>query len=180
MDLVDETFVVAPVEVVAGIVADPAHWRRWWPDLELTVFMDRGLAGQRWSMTGALVGSLEIWIEPFADGCILHHYLRGEPTDDGRTASPWPDTVAGWRAASRERAKRATAWKRSVWALKQALEGDRPAGVAPERPTRARVKTPSGRLRKASGGTVAQDTSTRPEGRSDYSGRRVRIQDRRT
>jgi hypothetical protein len=131
LDLVDETFVVAPPEVLAGIVADPVYWRRWWPDLDLTVFMDRGLAGQRWSMTGALVGSLEIWIEPFADGCVLHHYLRGEPTKDGRTPDPWPDTPSGWRAAARERAKRAKAWKRSVWALKQALEGDRAAGEAP-------------------------------------------------
>jgi hypothetical protein len=132
LDLVDETFVVAPPEVVAGIVADPASWRRWWPDLHLVVFMDRGLAGQRWSMTGALVGSLEIWIEPFADGCILHHYLRGEPSDDGRTPRPWPDTPAGWRAAAAERARRATAWKASVWDLKYRLEGDRRAGVPPD------------------------------------------------
>jgi hypothetical protein len=132
VDLVDETFVVTQPEVLAGMVADPAYWAEWWPDLQLVVFMDRGPAGQRWSMTGALVGSLEIWIEPFADGCILHHYLRGEPSEDGRTAQPWPDTPAGWRAAARERARRAQAWKRSVWRLKYELEGDRAAGAAPE------------------------------------------------
>lgn len=131
VDLVDEAFVVAPRELLAGIVADPQSWQRWWPDLNLSVFMDRGLAGHRWSMTGALVGSLEIWIEPFADGCILHHYLRGEPSDDGRTPKPWPDTPSGWRAAAAERGKRATAWKASVWELKYRLEGDRPAGVPP-------------------------------------------------
>lgn len=132
VDLVDETFVVAPAEVLAGIIADPKSWRRWWPDLNLTVFMDRGQSGLRWSMAGALVGSLEVWIEPFADGCILHHYLRGEPSDDGRTAKPWPDTASGWRAAAAERGRRATAWKNSVWELKYRLEGDRPAGVAPQ------------------------------------------------
>jgi hypothetical protein len=131
VDLVDETFIVASPEVLAGMVADPARHRVWWPDLQLTVFMDRGVLGQRWSMTGALVGSAEIWLEPFADGTIVHHYLRGEPTSDGRTPAPWPDTPAGWRKAARERARRATAWKRSVWALKADVEGGRPAGQAP-------------------------------------------------
>ncbi len=131
VDLVDETFIVVQPQVLAGVVADPASWVRWWPDLRLTVFMDRGVNGQRWSMTGALVGSLEIWIEPFADGCIVHHYLRGEPSDDGRTPAPWPDTPKGWRAAAKERARRATAWKRTVWELKREVEQQRPAGAAP-------------------------------------------------
>jgi hypothetical protein len=130
VDLVDETFVVVSPTILAGIVADPQTWRRWWPDLSLTVFMDRGLAGHRWSITGALVGSLEIWIEPFADGCIVHHYLRAERSRDGLTADPWPDTPSGWRAAAKERATRAKAWKLSVWELKRRLEGDRPSGVA--------------------------------------------------
>lgn len=132
MDLVDETFIVVQPQVLAGIVADPTMWSQWWPDLQLAVFMDRGVLGQRWSMTGALLGSLEIWIEPFADGCIVHHYLRGEPSTDGRTPAPWPDSPAGWRRAARERERRATAWKRSIWALKRDLEGDRAAGAPPD------------------------------------------------
>lgn len=131
VDLVDETFVVAAPEVLAAVVADPQYWHRWWPDLQLRVFMDRGLLGQRWSITGALVGSMEIWVEPFADGCILHHYLRAEPARDGRTPEPWPDTARGWRKAAAARAERATAWKRSVWELKRELEAGRPAGAAP-------------------------------------------------
>lgn len=131
MDLVDETFIVAPPAVLARIVADPQYHRRWWPDLQLSVFMDRGLLGQRWSVTGALVGSAEIWLEPYADGCIVHHYLRADPAPDGRTASPFPDTPAGWRKAARARAARATAWKRHVWALKAELESGRAAGEWP-------------------------------------------------
>lgn len=127
----DETFIVAAPEVLAAVVADPAAWQIWWPDLRLTVFMDRGVAGQRWSVTGSLVGSLEIWIEPFAGGCIVHHYLRAEPSVDGRTPNPWPDTAAGWRRAARHRARWAKAWKRNVWDLKRRLEGDRPSGVTP-------------------------------------------------
>lgn len=126
MDLVDETFIVAAPQVLAPIVADRSYHRRWWPDLQLTVFMDRGLLGQRWSITGALVGSLEIWLEPFADGCILHHYLRGEPTP------ALPDTPDGWRKAARLRAARAKAWKTSVWALKAELEAGRAAGMPRE------------------------------------------------
>ena len=100
VDLVDETFIVAqPAVLIAGIVADPQMWRRVVADLQLAVFMDRGLLGQRWSMTGALVGSLEIWIEPIIDGCIVHHYLRGEPSSDGRTPNRGR-TPAGWRRAA--------------------------------------------------------------------------------
>lgn len=131
VDLVDETFIVAPPEVLAGIITDSTYQRRWWPDLDLTVFMDRGLLGQRWSITGGLVGSLEIWLEPFADGCIVHHYLRAEPSNDGRTPGPLPDTPAGWRKAAKLRAARATAWKTSVWELKAQLEQGRAAGNPP-------------------------------------------------
>lgn len=131
VDLVDETFIVASPEALAAVVADPTYQKRWWPDLDLTVFMDRGLQGQRWSITGALIGSCEIWLEPYADGCIVHHYLRAEPSEDARTPAPWPDTPAGWRKAAIARAARAKAWKRSVWALKAELEGQRPAGVTP-------------------------------------------------
>lgn len=131
VDLVDETFIVVPPRTLATVVADPENWPIWWPDLHLAVFMDRGVAGQRWSVTGSMVGSLEIWIEPFADGCIVHHYMRVEPSEDGRTPNPWPDTPSGWRTAARHRARWAKQWKRNVWELKRLLEGDRPPGVPP-------------------------------------------------
>lgn len=132
VDLVDETFIVAPADVLAAVITDPDRQRRWWPDLHLTVFMDRGPLGQRWSITGALVGSLEIWIEPFADGCIVHHYLRGEPSRDGRTPTPWPDTPQGWRTAAKDRARRAKRWKQDIWALKEKLEAGRGPGQPPQ------------------------------------------------
>jgi len=129
VDLVDETFVVAERTVLAAIVADPHRWRSWWPDLQLTVFMDRGLDGIRWSVTGAYVGSLEIWLEPSGDGVLLHHYARLDPVDrrTGGALGP-PSDVAGWRRAARARARMARAWKRDVWALKDELEADRAVG----------------------------------------------------
>ena len=130
VDLVDETFIVASPATLAAVVADRSRWRVWWPDLTLHVFMDRGEQGIRWSATGALVGSVEVWLEPFGDGAILHYYLRGDPTTDpeGTRARTLPDSPRGRRVADRLRRRHALRWKRSVWALKYELEADRPPG----------------------------------------------------
>lgn len=129
VDLVDETFIAAPPAALAPVIADPQRWREWWPDLQLTVFMDRGVAGQRWSMVGALVGSCEIWLEPMLDGTCVHYYLRGLPTSgDATTGTELPDDPAGWRRAARLRRARALAWKQHIWALKDEMEGRRRPG----------------------------------------------------
>lgn len=139
VDLVDETFVVADRAELARIVADPARWRAWWPDLELSVFMDRGFDGIRWSVSGRWAGSMEIWLEPVLDGVLVHHYVRLDPADRaGDAAAPGP---AARRRAARERARRARAWKRAVWELKDGLEAGRapgeprPLGPAPAEPS---------------------------------------------
>ena len=45
IQIADETFVAAdPVDGRQG-GRRPASWRRWWPDLRLTVVEDRGEAG---------------------------------------------------------------------------------------------------------------------------------------
>ena len=106
VDLVDETFIAAPRPKVAAVVADPDRWARWWPDLTLTVFMDRGLDGIRWNVRGALTGSCEVWLEAVGGGVLLHYYLR----------------------ADRIRARRAKSWKRAAWALKDELEPGRSPG----------------------------------------------------
>lgn len=132
IDLVDETFVAAAPTDISEVVASPARWREWFPDVTLTVFMDRGAAGIRWSVTGAFVGSMEIWVEPVGDGATLHYYLRVVPTKSGSTAKPdpLPDTLPGNRAAARIRVRRARAWKQIAWALKDELEGDREVGAS--------------------------------------------------
>lgn len=120
VDLVDETFIAVPNEVLAQVVADPARWVLWWPRRRLEVFMDRGLKGQRWAIAGDLVGSAEIWLEGYRDGVVLHYYLRADPA--GQRA---PDH----RAIDRLRRAEATGWKASVWALKHELEQHRLPGV---------------------------------------------------
>ena len=133
VDLIDETFVAAPPDVVAAAVHDPDRWTRWWPDLRLAVFRDRGPKGMIWTVTGALVGSAEVWVEPWGDGVVVHLYLRVDPPRRGSATEPQPEPGAGdmggWRRAARLRARRATAWKRSIWELKDELEQGRPAGV---------------------------------------------------
>ena len=105
LDLVDETYLVTDRQVLAEVVADRARWQRWWPELTLSVFMDRGVDGIRWSISGALVGSSEIWLEPVGDGVLLHYYLRADPALPGR------------RKIDMLRKRHAMAWKRSVWSL---------------------------------------------------------------
>lgn len=118
VDLVDETYLAAAPALVATSVADAARWSQWWPDLTLRVFMDRGEQGIRWNVSGALVGSAEVWLEAVSDGVVLHYYLRADPASGPlELTSP-----RGQRAADRLRARRARAWKRSVWALKDELE----------------------------------------------------------
>lgn len=122
VDLVDETYVRAPIAAVADVVHDRARWTGWWPDLAPAVFMDRGPAGIRWNITGALVGSMEIWLEEYDQplgGVLLHFYLRADPTMRGSATEPAPQVGSSGAAHAR---RWATASKRNFWALKDELE----------------------------------------------------------
>jgi hypothetical protein len=85
IQIADETFVCAAPDDVGAAIAESASWARWWPDLRLSVVEDRGPAGQRWTVTGALTGTMEVWLEPSFDGVILHYFLHAEPS--GASAS---------------------------------------------------------------------------------------------
>lgn len=52
MDLVDETFIAVPPAFLRVELDDPQRWRSWWPELALTMFMDRDDQGIRWSVQG--------------------------------------------------------------------------------------------------------------------------------
>src|ERR1700712_1778674 len=121
----DETFVCAAPADVGAAVADPASWRRWWPDLLLSVVEDRGPAGHRWTVTGAVTGTMEIWLEASFDGVILHYFLHAEPSG-----------AAAWELAKMNLAKlnhqRRVAGKRMAFEIKTELEAARPVGMAPQ------------------------------------------------
>lgn len=88
IQIADETYVAADAARVSAAVADRCSWRRWWPDLRLQVTEDRADKGIRWTVTGALTGTMEIWLEPSMDGVLLHYFLHAEPTG-----------VAAWQLA---------------------------------------------------------------------------------
>ena len=121
VEIADDTFIVAAPADVAAVVADAGRWRLWWPDLELTVARNRGPAGVVWAVRGPLEGEMEIWLEPVADGVVLHYLVRAD------TADPRPDRL---------RERRTRDWKRNVHRLKDELEAGREPGL----PRRAAVK----------------------------------------
>ena len=118
--LIDETWIDAAPETVSAAVADPANWQLWWPYLRLTVTRNRGLKGMQFAAAPApdsgwpaLAGTVEIWLEPFKTGVILHHFVRLAPPDGqrlpARAARRW-SRQASWQA------------KRVFWRLKDDLE----------------------------------------------------------
>lgn len=125
IQVADETYVAADPELVGKAVSDPSSWRRWWPDLHLAVVEDRGPKGMRWTVTGALTGTMEIWLEPMLDGVILHYFLHAEPSG-----------LAAWQLAKLKLAKvnhqRRVAGKDMAFEVKTSLERSRPVGVSPK------------------------------------------------
>jgi hypothetical protein len=123
IQIADETFVAADPVEVGRAVGDRASWRRWWPDLLLTVVENREDKGHRWTVAGALTGTMEIWLEPVLDGVVLHYFLHAEPSG-----------VAAWQLAKMNLAKlnhrRRVAGKNMAFEVKRTLEATRPVGVS--------------------------------------------------
>lgn len=127
IDVVDSTWICARPAVVAGIVAEPANWRRWWPELDLDADEVRGEKGVRWTVrptASGESGSMEIWLEPAFDGVVLHYFLRLDPTD-GRP-------MARHRQTRRTHFHRRRA-KVTFWALADQLDPGRTARIGAPR-----------------------------------------------
>lgn len=99
LDLHDETFVAAEPAVLRRLIVDQNLVGRWFPRLRTTVFMDRDDKGVRWSVTGEVDGSLEVWLEQIPRGTVVHWFVRGEPQPVGsarrsrRLADTYTDTL---------------------------------------------------------------------------------------
>jgi hypothetical protein len=126
VDVVDETFLAVPPAVVAAEFAVPSRWPQLWPDLQLQVMTDRGVEGIRWTVRGALVGSMEVWLEPVLDGTLLHYYLRADPQGPDGRPRPAPPRRAAAEIGRRQRAAKAIAF-----ACKERLEAGREPGEPP-------------------------------------------------
>lgn len=124
IQIADQTYIAAAGALVGAAIADRTKWRRWFPDLRLEVTEDRADKGIRWSITGALTGTMEVWLEPSMDGVILHYFLHAEPT--GASA---PE-VAGMKLAKMNHRRR-VAGKKMAFEVKTSLEEARPVGVSP-------------------------------------------------
>ncbi|MBV8788941.1 MAG: polyketide cyclase / dehydrase and lipid transport [Mycobacterium sp.] len=124
IQIADQTFLAAGGARVAAAIGDQSSWRRWWPDLRLQVIEDRADKGIRWAVTGALTGTMEIWLEPSLDGVVLHYFLHAEPTG-----------VAAWQLAKLNLPKmthrRRVAGKKMAFEVKATVERSRPVGVSP-------------------------------------------------
>ena len=77
-------------------------------------------------MRGALVGTMEVWLEPALDGTILHYFLRA-----GRPALAGLPAARRARMIRKETRRRQLAAKQVALALKLVLEGGRPPGEPP-------------------------------------------------
>jgi len=149
VDVHDETFLAVGQRALAEVFADQERCRRFWPDLRLTVYADRGDKGLRWTVRGALVGTMEVWLEPVLDGTVLHYFLRADACDSRGQPSP----LSG-RAALAEIGRRQLAAKALAFELKDELEAGRPAGEPPPpdrththtAPTHTRARVPATRL----------------------------------
>lgn len=120
IQIADETFVAAAPEAVGRAVGDRTAWRRWFPDLRLEVVEDRAEKGVRWTTSGPLTGTMEIWLEPVLDGVVLHYFLHAEPTGSAKFD------------AAKLNHQRRVAGKRMAFEVKNRLEATRPVGVAPQ------------------------------------------------
>jgi hypothetical protein len=109
IDIADDTFVKAPPARLRPLFDDPDRLANLWPHLDLVLVRDRGARGCRWRVTGAVDGDLEIWLEPWWDGAIVHHYLRGH------TTVGQPADLA---------ARHTRRWKAAIHRLKDSLEGE--------------------------------------------------------
>jgi hypothetical protein len=125
VNLVDETWIDANPARVAAAVGQPAVWALWWPGLELTLTLDRGLEGLQWSAAGRWVGSVELWLEPMQDGVLVHHYLRLRGSEKrwlGRLSWLRPLRPSRRRDPQQVFARQG---KRVFWQLKDELESSR-------------------------------------------------------
>jgi hypothetical protein len=140
IQVADQTFIAAPPESATAVISDRGNWRRWWPDLRLTVVQDRAEQGVRWKVTGPLEGTTELWLERMLDGFVLHYFLHAEPT---RALPVEPRARATELARLNHR--RRVAGRAMAFEVKDRLEGSRHVGgPAAGEPARTTAGEPAG------------------------------------
>lgn len=122
--IADDSYVEAPPTSLAPLVADPASWARWWPDLSLTLRRDRGAEGCVWAVSGPWTGEMEVWLEAVCPGTVVHWQVRAVTCGSGRRA---------YGRVARDAERRRRAWKAVMFGLQDSVKpvkdsGDRAEG----------------------------------------------------
>jgi hypothetical protein len=77
--VVDSTWIGVRPAMVGALIADPANWQYWWPELGLRVSELRGPKGVRWTVHSirgrAVTGSMEVWLQDVDGGTVAHYFL---------------------------------------------------------------------------------------------------------
>ena len=113
LDVVDETFVLAPVSELREVFCDEKSWQAF--GIELQCYEDRADLGKRWTLSGALTGTAEVWLEQAHGGVVVHVYVQADPTSR--------------RSAARLRRRIARPIKQWVLDVKTGHDMARPAGT---------------------------------------------------
>ena len=118
IDITDETLVVAAASQVRDRLCDETGWESLFAGARLSCIDDRGPLGKRWSVSGSLTGSAEVWLEPWADSVVVHVFWQVDPVPAQRA-----------RGLGRLRRRYALAVKRHVLGVKDVLEKGRSPGT---------------------------------------------------
>ena len=115
--ILDESFVAASPRRLRTDWCDERSWEQMLPATRLRCYEDRGRLGKRWRLEGRLRGTAEVWLESLPTGVLVHVYVRADPARPVRPGG-----------LSRLHRRIARELKRFGFAVKDAAEGDRPAG----------------------------------------------------
>ncbi len=119
VDVIDSTWIGVAPTAVAPVIADASRWPGWWPDLDVRASEYRGVKGVRWLVRsahgGRLAGSMEIWLEPLADGVVAHYFLRLDATGTRVSTRECQRLVHHYRTQA----------KRVMWHLSDSLDPGR-------------------------------------------------------
>ncbi|MGH1562633.1 hypothetical protein [Mumia sp. DW29H23] len=122
VDVIDQTYAAVPPRPLREVLCAESAWAAVLPGLELRCFEDRGDRGKRWSVSGALEGTAEVWLEATAEGTIVHVFLQADPVP----AAPSRRAARRIDRDYRERLKR---W---VTQVRDTLDVGRAVGEPPE------------------------------------------------
>ncbi|MBW9211426.1 hypothetical protein KV100_17380 [Mumia sp. zg.B21] len=131
VDVIDQTYAPVPQRQLREVLCAESGWSEVLPGLELRCFEDRGDRGKRWSVSGTLDGTAEVWLEQAPEGTIVHLFLQADPSAPGMSTQ-------GVRRMERDVRERLKRW---VTQVRDTLDVGRPVGEPPATAQRGAAPT---------------------------------------